>query len=85
MSIFSSLTNRLFFAMALLAVISIGAATYYATAAVTAQAEGELRRGLAEAGTLMDEYREVLFERFRREATLVADLPRFKADRKSVV
>ena len=57
MSVFSSLTNRLFLAMALLAVVSIGAATYYATAAVTAQAEGELRRGLEEAGTLVQEYR----------------------------
>ena len=79
MSIFSSLTNRLFLAMALLAVVSIGAATYYATAAVTAQAEGELRRGLTEAGTLMDEYRAMLFEHFTREAALIADLPRFTA------
>ena len=79
MKILSSLTNRLFLAMALLAVVSIGVATYYATAAVTAQAEGELRRGLAEAGTLMDEYRGTLLARFRREAGLVADLPRFKA------
>jgi signal transduction histidine kinase len=79
MTIFRSLTNRLFFAMALLAVVSIGAATYYATAAVTAQAEGELRRGLRDAGTVLDEYRGTLFERFRREASLVADLPRFNA------
>ena len=79
MSVFSSLTNRLFLAMALLAVVSIGAATYYATAAVTAQAEGELRRGLEEAGTLVQEYRSLLFEHFTREAALVADLPRFKA------
>ena len=43
--------------MALLAVLSIGAATYYATAAVTAQAEAELRRGLDEAGTLVEQYR----------------------------
>src|SRR5687767_7906497 len=79
MTPFSSLTNRLFLAMSLLAVVSIGAATYYATAAVTAQAEAELRRGLAEAGTLMDEYRGMLVERFSREAGLIADLPRFKA------
>ena len=78
MTLFSSLTNRLFLAMALLAVVSIGAATYCATAAVTAQAE-ELRRGLDEAGTLVDEYREELFGHFSREAALVADLPRFKA------
>jgi signal transduction histidine kinase len=79
MSVFSSLTNRLFLAMALLAVISIGAATYYATVAVTAQAEGELRRGVEEAGVLVQVYRDLLFEHFSREAALVADLPRFKA------
>ena len=79
MTILSSLTNRLFLAMALLAVLSIGAATYYATAAVTAQAEGELIRGLEDAGPLMDEYRSTLIEHFRREASLVADLPRFNA------
>ncbi|CAN5781180.1 hypothetical protein BH18ACI5_BH18ACI5_20020 [soil metagenome] len=79
MTISSSLTNRLFIAMALLAVMSIGAATYYATAAVTSQAEGELRRGVDEAGTLVEEYRTLLLEHFNREARLVADLPRFKA------
>jgi signal transduction histidine kinase len=79
MNLFSSLTNRLFLAMAVLAVLSIGAATYYATAAVTAQAEGELRRGLQEAGKLVEEYRNLLSEHFSREAALVADLPRFKA------
>ena len=79
MTILSSLTNRLFLGMALLAVLSIGAATYYGTAAVTAQAEGELRRGVGEAGTLVEEYRNLLLEHFKREARLVADLPRFKA------
>jgi signal transduction histidine kinase len=79
MTLLSSLTNRLFVAMALLAVISIGAATYYATAAVTAQAEGELRRGLDEAGTLVQEYRGQLLDHFSREARLVADLPLLKA------
>ena len=44
MSVLSSLTNRLFAAMAVLALVSIAAATYYATRAVTEQAEGELRR-----------------------------------------
>ena len=79
MSVRASLTNRLFLAMALLAVVSIGAATYYATRAVTAQAEGELRRGIEEAGTLVQEYRNLLFDHGQREAALVADLPRFKA------
>lgn len=79
MNVLSSLTNRLFAAMALLALVSIAAATYYATAAVTAQAEGELRRDVDEAGTLVEEYRALIFEHFNREARLVADLPRLKA------
>lgn len=75
----SSLANRLFVAMALLAVLSIAAVTYYATSAVTAQAEAELRRGLYEAGTLVEEHRQLLLDHFSREAKLVADLPRLKA------
>ena len=79
MSGLSSLTNRLFVAMALLAVLSIAAVTYYATAAVTAQAEAELRRGLYEAGRMVEEYRRNLLDHFSREAELVADLPKLKA------
>jgi signal transduction histidine kinase len=79
MTIFASLTNRIFFATAALAVLSIGVAIYNVNAAVTEQAEQELRRGLDEAGTLVDEYRRLLFEHFSREARLVADLPRLKA------
>lgn len=79
MTLLSSLTNRLFAAMALLAVLSIAAATYYATAAVTAQAEDELRRGLDEAGALVEEYRGLLLDHASREARLVADLPKLKA------
>jgi signal transduction histidine kinase len=79
MTILSSLANRLFVAMALLAVLSIAAVTYYATAAVTSQAEAELRRNLDEAGTLVEEYRTLLLDHFSREARLVADLPVLKA------
>ena len=79
MTILSSLANRLFVAMALLAVLSIAAVTYYATAAVTSQAEAELRRGLAEAATVVAEYRTLLLDHFSREARLVADLPKLKA------
>ena len=79
MTIFSSLTNRIFFASALLAVVSIGAAMYNVTAAATSQAEQELTRGLSEAGTLLDEYRRLLFDHFGRETRLVADLPKLKA------
>jgi signal transduction histidine kinase len=79
MTIFSSLTNRIFFASALLAVASIAIAIYNVNVAVTHQAEQELRRGLDEAGTLIEEYRRVLVEHFTREARLIADLPRLKA------
>jgi signal transduction histidine kinase len=79
MTLFSSLTNRIFFASALLAVVSIGVAIYNVNVAVTAQAERELARGLDEAGALVEEYRRLLFEHFSREARLVANLPKLKA------
>jgi signal transduction histidine kinase len=79
MSIFSSLTNRIFFASALLAVLTIGVAVYRVNVAVTQQAEGELQRGVEEAGTLLADYRETLFEHFSREARLIADLSNLKA------
>jgi len=78
-SIFSSLTNRIFVATAALAVLAIAVAVYRFNVAVTAQAENELRRGLAEAGTLLDEHRTTLFEHFSQEARLIADLSNLKA------
>jgi signal transduction histidine kinase len=79
MSLFSSLTNRIFFGSALLAVAAIAIAIYNVNVAVTRQAEQELRRGLDEAGTIIDEFRGELVEHFTREARLIADLPRLKA------
>jgi signal transduction histidine kinase len=79
MKIFSSLTNRIFFATALLAVLTIGMAVYRVNVAVTAQAENGLRHGIEEAGTLLEEYRTTLFEHYSREARLVADLSNLKA------
>ena len=79
MSLFSSLTNRIFFGSALLAVCSIAIAIYNVNVAVTAQAEQELRKGLDEADTIIEEYRRVLVDHFKREARLIADLPRLKA------
>jgi signal transduction histidine kinase len=78
-SIFSSLSNRIFVTTALLAVLSIGVAVYRVNVAVTAQAEQELRRGLDEAATLVDNYRGTLLDQYRREARLIADLPKLKA------
>ena len=79
MSVFSSLSNRIFFATALLAVVSIGVAVYRVNVAVAAQAEQELQRGLDEAATLVENYRATLLELFTREARFVADLPKLKA------
>lgn len=79
MTIFSSLTNRIFVASAVLTVVAIAVAVYRVNVAVTAQAENELHRGLDEAGTLLEEYRTALFEHYAREARLVADLSDVKA------
>jgi signal transduction histidine kinase len=76
---FSSLTNRIFVATAALVVLAIAVAVYRINVAVTGQAENELRRGLVEAGTLLEEHRTTLFDHFAREARLVADLSNLKA------
>ena len=74
-----SLTNRIFLATALMAILSIGLAIYVVNVAVTRQAEDELRRGLEGAAALVDQNRDLLFEQFAREARLIADLPKLKA------
>lgn len=79
MKMFRSLTNRIFFASALLAVSAIAIAIFNVNRGVGRQAEEELQRGLDEAGTLVEEYQRILVEHFTREARLVADLPRLKA------
>ena len=59
MTVFSSLTNRIFFASALLAVLAIAVAVYRVNVAVTAQAENELpprhRGGRDAAGGVPDD------------------------------
>ena len=79
MTPFSSLTNRIFFAASILAVLSIGVAVYIVNRAVSAQADAELQRGIAEAATLVDEYRNFDFESFGRAARFIADIPQLKA------
>jgi len=76
---FSSLTNRIFFATALLAVLSIAAAVYIVNRAVTRQANDELRRNIDEAARLVDAHRQFTFTAFGRDARLIADLPVLKA------
>lgn len=79
MSLFSSLTNRIFFASALLVVLATAVAVYRINVAVTGQAENELRRGLDEAVMILEENRNTLFDHISREARLVADLSNLKA------
>jgi len=79
MGALSSLTNRIFLACTLLATLSLGFALYFVNERVTREAEAELRRGLQEAGTLVDQQRASLTDRFARFARLVADLPKLKA------
>src|SRR5881398_777182 len=75
----SSLTNRIFVACTLLAMLSLGFAFYFVNARATSEAEAELRRGLSEAGILVDQNRVGLTDTFTRMARLVADLPKLKA------
>jgi len=75
----SSLTNRIFIACTLLAMLSLGFAFYFVNARATSEAEAELRRGLNEAGKLVDQNRVALTDTFTRLARLVADLPKLKA------
>jgi signal transduction histidine kinase len=75
----SSLTNRIFIACTLLAMLSLGFAFYFVNARATTEAEAELRRGLNAAGILVDQNRVGVTDTFTRLARLVADLPKLKA------
>jgi len=75
----SSLTNRIFIASTLLAIVSLGLAFYFVNARVSSEAEADLRRSLTEAATLVDLRRQNLTDTFRTMARLVADIPKLKA------
>ncbi len=79
MNPFSSLTNRIFLASALLVVAAIGVAIYRLNVSVTAQAEADLGAGLAEAAALVDELSRAEFADFVVKGRLIADLPVLKA------
>ena len=74
-----SLRSRIFLASTLLATASIGSAVYFVSTLLTAQAEAELQRDLSEAVTLVEQQSTTRFDTVRRTATLIADLPKFKA------
>lgn len=75
----SSLTNRVFLACTLLAMLSLGFAFYFVNERATREAEANLRQGLAGAAALVDEHRATLTDTLTRLARLVADLPKLKA------
>lgn len=74
-----SLRSRIFLASTLLATASIGSAVYFVSTLLTAQAEAELQSDLSEAVTLVEQQSTTRFDTVRRTATLIADLPKFKA------
>jgi len=71
----SSLSNRIFLASALLAVLSIGTALYLVNVVVTRQAEAELEESLLEAGELVTQFQSLFFTALLRDARIVADVP----------
>ena len=78
MTLLASLTNRIFIAASLLAVVTTGVAVYVVGLRATREAEAELARGLADAGDLVDQQRRTLTAQSLLTARLVADLPRLK-------
>ena len=78
-SVASSLTNRVFLACTLLAMLSLGFAFYFVNERASTAAENELRRGLQEAGTLVDQHAATRTDHYMRLTRVVADLPKLKA------
>lgn len=76
MSLLSSLTNRIFFASATVVVVAIGIAIYSVNTSVTHQAETDLRGGLTEAASLVDQLSRRQFTDFAAKGSLIADLPK---------
>ncbi|MBY0496698.1 MAG: HAMP domain-containing protein [Cyanobacteria bacterium] len=79
MRVLGSITNRIFLASALLAMLSIAAAVYFVSSRMTTETETELQSDLREAATLVEEQRVTQFDNVARTARLIADLPKLKA------
>ncbi|MFB3855590.1 MAG: ATP-binding protein [Vicinamibacterales bacterium] len=79
MAALSSLANRIFLVSAALALVCTGMAIAVVNVLVTAEAERELRRGLEQAGAIVDQQRTARSELLIALARLIADLPRLKA------
>jgi signal transduction histidine kinase len=79
MTLLSSLTNRIFLASAMLAIATTGVAIYVVGTRVTREADIELQRGLADAGSLVAQQQRTLVTNYALFARLVADLPKLKS------
>jgi signal transduction histidine kinase len=79
MKVLSSLTNRIFLASSLLAVVSIAAAILVVNVRVSRDAEVGLQRELEDAAGLVSEWRTTLSDNFLLAARLISDAPRLKA------
>lgn len=75
----SSLTNRIFLASTLLAVLALGFVFYFVNAQVSEEAEADLRRSATKAATLIDRRQQDLTESFTAVARIVAEVPQLKA------
>jgi signal transduction histidine kinase len=74
-----TLKTRIFLSSTLVAVLSVAFAVHFVTDRVAREAEAELRRGLLEAGTLVEQHHAARVETLTLLARLVADLPKLKA------
>jgi signal transduction histidine kinase len=71
MRIATSLRNRIFLACTLLASLSLGFVFYFVNVRTTEQADAELRSGLAEAASIVDQQRLTQLDNYTRMARLV--------------
>jgi hypothetical protein len=78
MRVASSLTNRIFLASTVLAVLALGFAFYYVNARVSEEAEADLRRSVNAAATLIDRRQQDLTESFTKVARIAAEVPQLK-------
>jgi signal transduction histidine kinase len=76
---FSSLTNRIFFASAALAILCISTAIYVVNVSVTRSAEAELERALRQTGAVVDQQRATVSDLFAVLARFVDQHSNLKA------
>jgi signal transduction histidine kinase len=75
----SSLTNRIFLASTLLAILSLGFAFAYVNQRASSEVEADLERGLSDAATMVDQNRALRTDTITRMARVAADAPTLKA------